>query len=393
MTLVEGTRAMGTSVQRVIFATDAAQPATARPFRRITPNELPEGSSEVSIRLFRTMCPYRLGFSPGLWTALRREIPTADLVTIHSLNLFPQYAAFSIALRAGVPYIVTPHGALDPWLADRSRVAKAITYRTWQHRMLSRAAAIHFTTEEEGVRASNLNVATPRFVIPNGVDISRFADGTSDKLFRTKRLNGYEGPVVLFLGRVARKKGIDLLIRGFARATPNRDSLLVVAGPDDESLTPELSRVAAAAGVRDRVRFVGPVYGAEQLSALAAADVWALASHTENFGNAVIEAMAAGCPVLVSTEVNLAGQIRRAEAGLVTALSVDQIADGLRSLLENRRQRSILGERARLFAKGFDWSLVAPQLVRAFTEIAQRRVPSGSELRQSRCPVSVSRRP
>jgi glycosyltransferase involved in cell wall biosynthesis len=98
-----------------------------------------------------------------------------------------------------------------------------------------------------------------------------------------------------------------------------------------------------------------------------------LTSHTENFGNAVVEAMAAGCPVLVSTEVNLAPQIRSARAGVVTGLSIDEIAIALAGLLDDSHQREALRLRAREFARRFDWSVVAPQLVNTFYEVARTR--------------------
>lgn len=364
---------MGDSVHRVIYATDAARPAATRPFRRLSPSELPEGAEDVPIRVFRTRPPYELGFSPGLWYALRRAIPYADLVTIHSVNLFPQYAAFTAATNARVPYIVTPHGSLDPWLDGNSRLAKKVTNAMWQRRMLANAAAIHFTTDEEARLAGELTASTAHMIVPNGVDLSRFAKGQSGRSFRAQRLGGYDGEVVLFLGRIAKKKGIDLLIRAFARATPDRHSLLVIAGPDDESLTQELAALADVLGIGDRVRLIGPVYGDDQLAAFAAADVWALTSHTENFGNAVVEAMAAGCPVLVSTEVNLARQITAAEAGVVTSLSVDEIAAALRALLEDAERRALLGSRGRAFAHRFDWSIVAPELVRAYRGVTERK--------------------
>jgi glycosyltransferase involved in cell wall biosynthesis len=370
VTLVQGTRAMGDSVERVIYATDAAQPAGSRPFRRLSRDDLPEGAADVRLRVFRTRPPYQLAFSPGLWAALRRDVADADLVTIHSVNLFPQYAAFTAAARAGVPYIVTPHGALDPWLARNSRLVKKVTNAAWQRRMLANAAAIHFTTTEEAGLAGELTARPRHVIVPNGLDFARFEEDRSGTPFRRRRLGGFTGPVVLFVGRVAEKKGIDLLIKAFARATQARESLLVIAGPDDESLTSGLATVASDLGIGDRVRFVGPVYGDEQLDALAAADVWALTSHTENFGNAVVEAMAAGCPVLVSTNVNLSAQILAADAGVVTSLSVDEIGHALQSLLDSPERRAALRLRAMGFARRFDWSVVAPELLSAFREVA-----------------------
>ncbi len=371
--LVQGTRAMGPSVDRVIYATDAAQPAATLPFRRLASSDLPEGADDVRIRIFRTRPPYQLGFSPGLWYALRRAVSQADLVTIHSVNLFPQYAAFTAAVDAGVPYVVTPHGSLDPWLSDNSRLAKRVTNTIWQRRMLARAAAIHFTTDEEAQLAGELTASTPKMVVPNGVDLSRFGRKVSGKSFRARYLDGHEGHIVLFLGRIARKKGIDLLTRAFARATTGEHSLLVIAGPDDEALSREIVDLARSLGIRDRLRLIGPVYGDEQLAAFAAADIWALTSHTENFGNAVIEAMAAGCPALVSTEVNLARQITAAGAGVVTSLSVGDIAAQLRALLNNPDRRALLRRRGKAFSHGFDWSIVAPRLVMAYRQIVEHR--------------------
>lgn len=371
VTLVEGTRAMGDAVNRVIYATDAAQPASTRPFRRLSPGDLPAGAAEVPLRIFATRPPYEFGFSPGLWRALQREVPRADLVTIHSLNLFPQYAAFTVATRAKVPYVVTPHGALDPWLAQNSPLLKKANNRLWQRRMLANAAAIHFTTDEEAQLAGELVASTPRLTIPNGVDFNRFAQPVSGKPFRARHLGGYDGPVVMFLGRIAKKKGIDLLIRGFARATAERDYRLVIAGPDDESLTQELADLARELNLTERVHFPGAVYGEDQLTALAATDIWALTSHTENFGNAVIEAMAAGCPVLISTQVNLASRVAQARAGAVTDPSVNSIAAAIRSLLDRPERRTSMASRGRDFARTLDWSVVAPRLLAAFDSVIE----------------------
>lgn len=370
VTLVQGTRAMGDAVQRVIYATDAAQPAASRPFRRMGPHDLPEGADDIPIKIFPTRHPYRLGFSPGLWRALQRDIPHADLVTIHSVNLFPQYAAFAIAMREKVPYIVTPHGALDPWLSQNSPLLKRINNAVWQRRMLANAAAIHFTTDEESRLASDLTMRSPHFVVPNGIDLRRFDQTVPGRMFRDKYLRGFRGQIVLFLGRIAKKKGIDLLIRAFAAAADGHDALLVIAGPDDEGIGADLAEIRTAVGLQERVRFVGPVYGEDHLAALSAADIWALTSHTENFGNAVVEAMAAGCAVLVSTEVNLASQIRGAEAGVIVTLSIDEIANSLKRLIESSSTRAALGSRARTFARRFDWAAVAPELLSAYRKYA-----------------------
>jgi glycosyltransferase involved in cell wall biosynthesis len=373
MMVVQGTRAMRGLVDREIYATDAAQPAASKPFRRLAATQLPDGAEDVPVRIFPTRRPYRLCFSPGLWRGLAEAVPQSDVVTIHSTNLFPQYAAYRLAHKHGVPYVVTPHGSLDPWLARNSPTVKAATDFLWQSHMFANAAAIHFTTEEEAELAQRLVGTAPKFIIPNGLELARFSASRSGATFRAKHLGGHRGSVVLFLGRIAKKKGIDLLIRGFARAAKDRQALLAIAGPDDEALTERLTAVALAESIADRVRFIGPVYGEAQLDALAAADIWALTSHTENFGNAVVEAMAAGCAVLVSTHVNLARQIASAEAGLVTDLSIAAIGSALSELIDDSGRRKALGSRAQEFAARFDWSRVAPQLVEMYETVAWAR--------------------
>ena len=368
--LIQATRSLGPGVRRTILCTDAARPAASRPFRRLSPGEFPDGAHDVDLRVFPTRPPYSFAFSPGLARAIGREIGSADVLTIHSLNLFPQLAAFLHARRTRTPYVVTPHGSLDPWLRRNSSVRKAVTNRIWQDRMLAGAAALHFTTEAEAELAGPVGPGVPRRIVPNGVDTSSFRSLPSGAPFRERVLRGDDGPIVLFVGRVARKKGIDLLIRAFARSGTGRRAWLVIVGPDDEGLRPQLEALAAGEGVADRVRFPGPLYGVERLEAMAAADIWALTSHTENFGNAVVEALAAGLPVIVSTAVNIASDISAADAGVVTTLDVEVIARQLSELLGDDARRRELSLRAREFADGYDWSRVGPRLAELYRAVA-----------------------
>jgi glycosyltransferase involved in cell wall biosynthesis len=173
--------------------------------------------------------------------------------------------------------------------------------------------------------------------------------------------------VVLTLGRLAVKKGLDILIRAFAiaaREIPRAS--LVIAGPDDEGIQPSLEQLAAHEGIGDRLVFPGMLVGDDKLSALAAADVWALPSHTENFGIAVMEALAAGCPTVVSPAVNLADEIGRSKAGLVRDAEPEPFAEAIASLLHDPARRSELAARAREFARRYDWDALAPGILEMY---------------------------
>jgi glycosyltransferase involved in cell wall biosynthesis len=368
--IVRATRALPAGVERTVFCTDAARPAASKPFRRLEPGDLPAGASDIDLRVFPTRPPYSFGFSPELLRAIGREIRRYDVLTIHSLNLFPQLAAYLQARRTRTPYVVTPHGSLDPWLGTPLR--KRVVHRLWQDRMLQQAAVLHFTTEDESRLVADLAPGTPRRIIPNGVDVATFASLPDPAAFRRERLGGSDAPVVLFLSRVARKKGIDLLIRAFAQAPAAAAARLVVVGPDDEGITPSLEAVAREAGVADRVHFPGPLYEEQRLEAMAAASVWALTSHTENFGNAVLEAMAARLPVLISEAVNIAPDVRAADAGVVAPLEVPRIAEELDRLLADRSRREQLASQGRDFAERYDWKRVAPRWAEMWAEAASR---------------------
>ncbi len=138
--------------------------------------------------------------------------------------------------------------------------------------------------------------------------------------------------------------------------------MLVVAGPDDERLRPQLEEIVRAEGLEGRVIFPGPLYQEDRADAFAAASAWALSSYTENFGVAVMEALAVGLPTIVSTEVNLADAIRRAGAGVVAGLDPAEFGGALLGLLRDHRPGDALSDRAQAFAAGYDWSAVSPRL-------------------------------
>jgi glycosyltransferase involved in cell wall biosynthesis len=211
------------------------------------------------------------------------------------------------------------------------------------------------------------------FVVPCGIQVDEFRDPPDGTEFRERRLHGYGGPLVLFLGRITDKKGVDVLIRSFAKVRESLECRLAIVGPDDSGLTPKLSGLARDVGLAaGEVTFVGPVFGEERLDALGAADVWALSSHTENFGIAVAEAAAAGCPLVISPAVNIAADVEAAGAGVVAEATPDAFASGLIEVLGDAAKQGELRQRGPAFAARYDWSVVTPQLMDMYRVAAGR---------------------
>ncbi len=369
----ESLAAQGVDV--TIFATDLGKAPWAGDWRSVEPSELPPNAEKLDYELYPVKWPQRLLYSPGLAERLRAVAAEFDIVHVHSLWLHPQYAGQRAARTAGVPYIVSPHGALDPYLRQRGRARKAATSLLWQNSMFKHAAALHVTTADEQELIADVAPQVPRVIVPNGLWIDRLAPADADGArFRERHLGGFDGPLVMFLGRLNFKKGIDVLIDAFAIALREHPGAhLAVVGPDDEELRPGLEAQVEQLGLGGAITFTGALYGEERTDALAAADVWALSSHSENFGIAVIEAMAAGAATVISPAVNLAPDVLAADAGLVAEQSPEPFAAALGELLGDAERRERVAASGRDFVRRYDWSVVGPQ----FREMYERAIKGG----------------
>lgn len=360
-------------VESTIFASDMGAAASARERIAVAANDLPPSCAETDVRLFTTRPPQRLAFSPDMFRALAADVASYDVVHIHSLFLFPQFAAYEQARRRRVPYVVSPRGALDPYLRRRGRIVKAANDMLWQRALLHGASALHMTSEEEARLTIDIAPDVPRAIIPNGVRCDDYASLPAGAEFRARHLAGFGGPLVLYLGRISHKKGLDVLVRAMPavrREMPG--ARLAIVGPDDEELTPKLVAVAEDEGIGDAVTFTGMLTGREKLAALAAADVWALPSHSENFGNAVVEALAAGCAAVISPAVNIAREIADAGAAVVADNTAEPFAAAIAAMLRDEPARRAMGERARAFARRYDWPQVAPRLAAMYEQVLRR---------------------
>lgn len=311
----------------------------------------------------------RLYFSPSLGTAAREEMGRCDVVHLHSVFLWPTSAAARAAKRAGVPYVVSPRGMLVPELMRRQgRWRKLAWMLLAERRTLERAAVLHATSELEAADAGRLKLHLPPvLVIPNGVDPNPW-DGEEATLSPAVRAMLSGGPFVLFLGRLSWKKGLDRLIRAMAQVP---GLALAVAGNDEEDLTADLEGLARECDISGRTVFLGPVLGADKAALLHRTLALVLPSLSENFGNVVLEAWAAGRPVVVTPEVGLAAAVRETGAGLVAM--ADHLDESLRTLLENPEAACEMGRKgACVAAERFDWGAIAAEMEAAYMKLARK---------------------
>jgi glycosyltransferase involved in cell wall biosynthesis len=299
----------------------------------------------VHVHYFRVPLLRRLCWCPSMLPALRDRVPSFDIMHLHSVFLWPTYAAARVAAAAGLPYLVAPRGMLSKVaIHGKSRLLKSLWIRMFEQKTLRDAAAIHVTTDLETAELNALGLDLSEIVcVPNSVSWpARHSPLSAGPFAKIPR------PYVLFLSRIDWKKGLDRLIQAWKRIPPHVS--LIIAGNDEEGYSRKLRKIADQNEVRERIHFLGPVSDADKWALYENALMFVLPSYSENFGNVVAEAMAMGCPVVVTPEVGLAHVVRESGAGVVADGDPDAVACAICSLLDDPARRKAMGERGRTSA-------------------------------------------
>jgi glycosyltransferase involved in cell wall biosynthesis len=309
-----------------------------------------------------------------LGRALQADAGKFDLMHLHSLYMYHDRAGGLAAQRNGIPYIVRPHGTLDPYIWKRRRARKTVFEWWFQNRVLENAAALHYTTEDEWRLAAPVARNPHGFVVPNGLDTDEFATLPAKGAFRAQHPEIGDRPIILFLGRLNFKKGLDLLAPAFGDVlAAGHDAHLVIAGPDDD-MADKTRGWLSAAGALDRTTFTGMITGDDKLAALADAAMFVLPSYSENFGIAVAEAMACGLPVVISDAVNIWPDVKAADAGLVGPCDAAVTARHMIEILENTGRAADMGRNGiKLVRDKYSWDGIAPTLEKAYEDVLAGR--------------------
>jgi glycosyltransferase involved in cell wall biosynthesis len=365
MGMAKAAAALGHDV--AIHTTDYLTPAAAMPAEET----IGSGRLRVLVHRLSPGGSFALQASLGLWHALREQIPRVDVVHLHSLYLFHDWITWRECRRARVPYILRPHGSLDPFMYQRHRWRKAIIEQLFQDRVTRDATLIHYTSEPECDRAQPFVFGRPGIVVPLGIDLARFENLPRATRFRACYPELQDRRVILFLGRLSFKKGLELLIPAFAGAVARRPDLhLVLAGPADDYGT-RVRTLIRRHGLSDRTTLTGTLQPDEVVEAYAAADVFVLPSRNENFGIAAAEAMAAGVPTILSNEVQIADRAAREGACRVAPLESAAWTEAIINVLADGKEMAV---RARThIASRYSWDIVARQLVDAYREAVELR--------------------
>ena len=309
----------------------------------------------------------------------RNQIESADGIHIHGLWEQSTAAAVQAARALNKPYVLSAHGMLESWALRNKRIKKAIYAALAERASVNGAACLHALTHAEALDYRRFGSRSPIAVIPNGVAIPDRLDSEpflgSFPTLRGKRL-------VLFLGRIHFKKGLDILVEAWAEVAKRwPDAQLVLAGPDFEGTRARIEAMVAERGLKERVVFTGMLRDELKWSALAASECFVLPSYSEGLSVSTLEAMGAGLPVIITEQCNLP-DVARVDAGWVIKSNASQLIVILNECLQNsheiNRQTGLRG-RALIQAK-YNWRSVARQMSEVYRWVQGGPAPDSVEI-------------
>lgn len=331
--------------------------------------------TEKGYRVQYFPCWYRndLIISPSLIGWLFKHMVDYEVVHTHTVFAPLISLAHWICLFSHIPYIATPHGMLEPWALSYKAWKKQIYYTLFEKPALQQASAIQATASLELNNVDSLGFKNA-FLVPNGIHCQEFMTVSGSEVFYHKFPETRHKTLILFLGRIDPKKGLDLLAAAFAKVHAKfPQTHLVIAGSDSIGFMSTAQGYFAQTGCLDAVTFTGMLTGKLKYAALAAVNLYVAPSYSEGFSLSVLEGMASGLPCVITTGCNFP-EAATAKAAHVVDVNAEAIADALIRCLSNPQEAKAMGDRARDFiCQNYTWNEAAEKLVKVYQAILDRK--------------------
>ncbi|MEE4538574.1 MAG: glycosyltransferase [Erythrobacter sp.] len=336
---------------------------------------LSDGEAQSLLESGVTVIPSQVSALAGQQAVkVEKAINNADLLHCHTLWSPLVSRSAAIARRLGKPYVLAPHGMLDPYSFRQKNLKKRLYLEGIERKTINSASRVLFTALEERILAERTfgSIANAA-VVPLGADglpqdrailRDRFLDQHTDLCGR---------PLLLFMGRLHPKKRPEILpdvISAIGRDCPG--STLIFAGSGEDSFVAKIKARSQDLGLGDRVRFLGHLSGEAKFSALAAADLFLLPSHQENFGIAVAEALHAGVPVILTRNVNIWKDIEEADAGVAVTDDdlVQRLVRAVTTLLKDGERWNLMSRNAKKLAtEAFSWEASCRRTLQIYEDV------------------------
>jgi len=318
-------------------------------------------------KLYPVSGPKRLGYSPGLMQGTLNS--DASLLHGHGIWMYPSRVTYEWWRQKGRPYLISPHGMLEPWTLKHSTWKKAVAKLLYENANLHHASCFRSLCESESHSIRRLGLNQPICQIPNGVDIP---GGEATGAAPWSRQLKDSDDVLLYLGRIHPKKGLANLVKAFAELQAGGDPrwsswYLVIAGWDQDDHEEKLKTLARSLRMESRILFPGPIFNREKAAAFSKASAFVLPSFSEGLPIAVLEAWSHALPVLMTQECNLPEGFARGAAFQVHN-DPKRLRDGLQAFFSMKKgARQEMGAKGRdLVVQKFSWSKVAEEMLEVY---------------------------
>jgi glycosyltransferase involved in cell wall biosynthesis len=319
--------------------------------------------SNIKVHAFKTWINIT-GFqvTPSLFFT-GKIIKSFQIIHMHNYRTLQNIIVYHYAKKYHIPYIVQARGSLTTFF--QKGLLKRIFDIIWGNRILRDAVKLIALTKDEAKQYVQMGTKEEKVtILPNGINVSEFENLPEKGVFRKQWQIHVNEKVILFLARINKIKGLDILLKAFYQLVKNNPEVkLVIAGPDDGYLS-RVQSLIQSLGIQNLVILTGPVYGNDKLSAYVDADVYVLPSYYEIFGNTVIEALACGTPVIVTDRCGTAESINEENAGLVVTHDSQQLGSALASILaKNEREKCSMGKKGIALVKNkYNWRNIVNEL-------------------------------
>lgn len=294
---------------------------------------------------------------------LKFNLENLDCNLFHGNGLwqFPVNFMAQIAKKRGVPYLISPHGMLEPWAMRRGAVKKNLALLLYQRNSLENAACLHALTLEEFKNIKKLNLKNPIAIIPNGIDLKKFKPKDKSDI---KNSN-----TILFLSRLHPKKGIELLIEAWAKIPQNikRDWVLRIVGGGEAAYVNKIHKIISEKSLINQIELVGSKFDNYKITEFQNSDLFVLPSYSEGFPIAVLEALACGIPV-ITTKGTSWQELQTHNAGWWIDIGVEPLIEALTEamkLSDNERIEMGLNGR-KLVEENYSIELVAQKMIQLY---------------------------
>jgi glycosyltransferase involved in cell wall biosynthesis len=315
---------------------------------------------------------YKISLSMSQW--LFYHTRDYHIVNTHAMFSFATLPAYWMCQSGKIPYVIHPHGMLETWALAYKSWKKQPYYNLIEKPALKRASAIRVLALREAENVKQLNLKTSLTLLPNGIWREDFLRLSEPEVFYQAFPQTQDQTLILFMGRIDPKKGLDLLATAFAKIHHKfPHAHLVLAGPDSPGFLETARNYFVEAGCLSAVTFTGMLTGELKSAAFAAADIYVAPSYSEGFSMSVLEGMASGLPCVITTGCNFP---EAAAAGVAHVVDIDAvaIANALTDCLNDLEQAKAMGDRARQFVfENYTWDKIAANLVEVYQTILDQR--------------------